>query len=226
MTPSLAVVIPVHNGERFLRDALGSVADQGIDVEVVVVDDGSTDASAAIAVDHGATCIRQEQGGPSAARNTGLAAVVAEFVTFLDCDDLMPPGTLVRQMDRLAAAPAVDVLLGRQRYEVLEGIGMPDWAVADRVGGPDEVARPLVFAGLFRRSVFERVGGLDPDLRLCEDVDWLMRANELGAVVEIDDEVARVRRIHGANLTYDTDGLRRATLEVLGRRVRRKRAAS
>lgn len=226
MTPSLAVVIPVHNGERFLGDALGSVSEQGIEVEVIVVDDGSTDASATIAVDHGATCIRREQGGPSAARNTGLAAVVSEFVTFLDCDDLMPLGTLARQLDRLAAAPAVEVLLGMQRYEVLEGIALPDWAAADRVGGPDEVARPLVFAGLFRRSVFERVGGFEPDLRWCEDVDWLMRANELGAVVEIDHQVARVRRIHGANLTYDTDGLRRATFEVLGRRARRKRAAS
>jgi len=225
MASVATVVVPVHDGERFLAGALRSIDDQALDLEVIVVDDGSTDASAAIADRLGVTCLRQEQAGPSAARNAGLAAATSDLVAFLDCDDEIPPGTLARQVDRLAAAPDVDVVMGMQRYEVVGGADLPDWAVTDRVGTSDEVARPLVFTGLFRRAVFDRVGVFDEELRLCEDVDWLMRANEAGVPVEVDETVARVRRIHGANLTYDTAGLRRAMFEVLGRRARRKQAA-
>ncbi|WP_426570978.1 glycosyltransferase family A protein [Aquihabitans sp. McL0605] len=226
MAPLATVVIPIHDGERFLADALRSVADQALDLEVIVIDDGSTDASAAIAVGHGVICLRQAQAGPAAARNAGIAAATAPLVAFLDCDDLIPPGALLRQIEHLTQDPAIDGVLGMQSYEVLDGVALPAWAVADRVGEPGEVSRPSVFAGVFRRELFERVGPFDPDLRLSEDLDWLMRANEAGATIEVRDDVGRVRRIHGGNLTYDTDGLRRSMLDALGRRVRRKRAVS
>jgi len=220
------VVIPVHDGARFLAEALRSVDDQDVDVEVVVVDDGSTDASAQIAVDLGANCIRQANQGPAAARNAGIAATTAPLLSFLDVDDLIPPGALARQLDHLAANPDADGVMGGQEYRVLDGVALPDWAVADDVGGPGEVARPHVFASVIRRSTFDRIGGFDPRFRLSEDVDWLMRANEAGVVIDVVPEVARIRRIHGANLTYDTEALRRSTFTVLGERARRKRSAS
>lgn len=226
MASLAAVVIPVHDGARFLAEALRSVADQRLDLEVVVVDDGSTDDSARIALDLGVTCLRQDRRGPAAARNAGIAASTAPVVAFLDADDLIPPGALARQLRHLDEHPGVDGVMGLQEYAVLDGVTLPDWAVADGVGGPDEVARPYLAAAVIRRATFDRVGGFDPTMRLSEDVDWLMRANEAGAVIDVLDEVVRVRRIHGANLTYDTDGLRRSMLAALGGRARRKRGST
>jgi glycosyltransferase involved in cell wall biosynthesis len=223
VAPLAAVVIPVHDGARFLADALRSVADQHLDLEVIVVDDGSTDGSAQIALDHGATCIRQPHRGPASARNAGLAASTAPLVAFLDADDLIPPGAIARQLAYLAAHPGSDGVMGMQEYRVLEGVTLPDWAVADKVGEPDETSRPSVFASVIRRSTFDRVGSFDPRFRLSEDLDWLLRAKELGAVIDVVDDVVLVRRIHGANLTYDTQGLRRSMFEALGERARRKR---
>jgi len=221
-----AVVIPVHNGARFLADALASVVDQQLDLEVVVVDDGSTDESAQIALGLGVTCIRQPQRGPASARNAGIAASTAPLLVFLDADDLIPAGTIASQLAYLADHPNADGVMGMQRYEVLDGVALPDWAVADKVGGSDERSRPMVFASMIRRSAFDRVGCFDPRFRLNEDGDWLMRANEVGVVMDLVSDIVRVRRIHGANLTYDTEGLRRWMFEALGERARRKRRAT
>jgi glycosyltransferase involved in cell wall biosynthesis len=223
VTSLAAVVIPVRDGARFLADALASVADQALDLEVVVVDDGSTDASAQIAVDLGATCVRQPNGGPASARNAGIAASSAPLVAFLDADDLIPPGALATQLAHLDAHPASDGVMGMQEYRVLDDVDLPDWAAADKVGSPDQTARPYLAGAVIRRSTFDRVGGFDERFRLSEDVDWLMRAHERGAVIDVVDDVVRVRRLHGANLTYDTEGLRRSMLQALGERARRKR---
>jgi glycosyltransferase involved in cell wall biosynthesis len=226
VSPQVTVVIPVRDGARFIREAVESTATQGLELEVVVVDDGSTDDSARIAGEVGVVCIRQPNAGPAAARNTGLAASSAPFVTFLDVDDLIPEGTVARQVAHLEAHPDHDGVMGLQDYRILDGVARPDWAVADKVGEADQVVRPHVFASVIRRSTFDRVGLFNPGLRYSEDVDWLMRARERGAVIEVEDEVARIRRIHGANLTYDTEALRRSQLEILADRARRKRSAT
>ena len=222
--PALAsVIIPVHNGARFLGDALASVAAQQLDLEVIVVDDGSTDDSAQIAEALGATCIRQPNLGPSAARNAGIVASTAPTLMFLDADDLFMPDTAARQLAHLDARPEVDGVIGLQEYLVLDDVALPEWAVRDRVGQPDQTSRPSVLASAIRRAAFDRVGLFDTELLLSEDVDWLMRANEAGVVIDVVHEPVIVRRIHGANLTYDTVGLRRAMFEVLSARVARKR---
>jgi glycosyltransferase involved in cell wall biosynthesis len=223
VAPPVSVIIPVHDGARFLAEAIASVDEQGLDAEVVVVDDGSTDDSAAVAEGRRARCVRQARQGPSAARNAGIAASSAPVVAFLDADDLVPPGALALQLAHLATNPDAGGVIGMQRCEVLDDVDLPGWAVADGVGGPDEVRRPLPISLVAHRSTFERVGGFDPALGLSEDVDWLFRAKDLGVVIDVVPDVVRIRRIHGANLTYDTAGLRRATFEVLGARARRRR---
>jgi glycosyltransferase involved in cell wall biosynthesis len=224
MTPEVTVVIPVHNGARFLAEALSSVTVQGLDVDVIVVDDGSTDGSGEIARDSGvAAVIRQEQQGPGPARNTGIAASRTSLIVFLDADDLIPPGALAIQVDHLASHPDSSGVLGMQDYVVVDGATLPDWAVADRVGSPEAVLRPYAMGVLARRSTFDAIGGFDPRFELSQDVDWLFRAKDLGHQIDVIDDVIRIRRIHGANRTYDTAKLRRAQFEVLAARARRKR---
>jgi glycosyltransferase involved in cell wall biosynthesis len=226
MSPDVTVVIPVHNGARFLADALGSIALQGLDVEVIVVDDGSTDHSGQIARDSGvATVIRQEQQGPGPARNTGIAVAHAPLIGFLDADDLIPPGALALQVDHLATHPDSSGVLGLQDLVVVDGAALPDWAVADGVGGPAAVQRPYAMGVVALRPAFDVIGGFDPRFKLSQDVDWLFRAKDLGHQIDVIDEVVRIRRIHGANRTYDTKSLRRSQFELLAARARRKREA-
>jgi glycosyltransferase involved in cell wall biosynthesis len=106
--PLVSVVVPVRNGERFLGEALDSVLAQDYEpVELIVVDDGSTDGSGDIAGARGAHVIRQEGGGLAAARNAGLAAAQGELVAFIDADDVWLPGKLVRQVEYLLDRPDV-----------------------------------------------------------------------------------------------------------------------
>ena len=103
----VSVIVPVFNSEAFLAEALASIfAQRGPTIEVIVVDDGSTDRSGEIAR-NAAKPVRyhyQENGGPSSARNAGLAMATGEFIAFLDADDLWPPDKLKQALDALKSA--------------------------------------------------------------------------------------------------------------------------
>jgi glycosyltransferase involved in cell wall biosynthesis len=104
----VSVVIPAHNAARFLRETLVSAAEQTLaPYEIIVVDDGSTDGTAAVVLDFGppARLVRQAQRGVSAARNTGITAAEGDLIAFLDADDLWEPTKLERQVAALAAHP-------------------------------------------------------------------------------------------------------------------------
>jgi len=223
MGPDVTVVIPVHDGARFLAEALESVARQCLDLEVVVVDDGSTDRSGEIARDLGATVLRQEQRGHGPARNAGIAASRAPLIVFLDADDLIPPYGLAVQVEHLATHRETVGVIGMQEYVVLDGAPLPGWALVDGIGGVDAIRRPYATGVLARRLAFDLIGGFDPRFRHAADVDWLFRARDLGHRIDVIDDVVRVRRIHGANMSYDDKGMRLERFELLAARARRKR---
>src|SRR5437867_2556724 len=110
MPPCVSVVIPVYNGERYLADAIQSVLDQTYEnFEVIVVDDGSTDESAAVAKRFGEAIryVHQANGGVSKARNTGIAEARGVYLAFLDQDDLWLPDKLSVQVAYLDSHPEV-----------------------------------------------------------------------------------------------------------------------
>ena len=115
MTPPLvSCILPVYNGAAHLRDALESVlAQQYAPIEIVAVDDGSTDESPAILAACGSRVrvIRQPNGGPAAARNAGIHAARGELIAFLDQDDRWHPRKLARQVAHLQANPQLDVVV-------------------------------------------------------------------------------------------------------------------
>lgn len=109
--PLISCIVPVFNGERYLWEALESIFAQTYrPIEVLVVDDGSTDGTGAVAASYGSRLryLWQPNAGPAAARNRGLEAARGEFVAFLDADDLWHPEKLARQMARFAARPGLD----------------------------------------------------------------------------------------------------------------------
>jgi glycosyltransferase involved in cell wall biosynthesis len=224
MTRSLVtVVIPVHNGERFLAEAIESALGQTHrPVEVIVVDDGSTDGSAAVAESYPEVrLIRAENGGPGAARNLGVAAARGDAVANLDADDLMVPERIERQLEAVAAG--ADVVLSREEYRLEDGVELPDWVTARRAPISDgrQVYSPMTF--LASRAALERIGPF-ADMRYGEDTDWAMRAFEAGLNIVCLDEPLLIRRFHGGNATYDFEATRGALFSTMRARVARKRA--
>jgi glycosyltransferase involved in cell wall biosynthesis len=193
--PLVSVVTPVYNGEAFLREALDSVFAQDYEpFEAIVVDDGSTDGSSAIARSYaGARYIRQENQGQSAAYNAGIEAARGELIARADQDDVQLPHRLSVQVGYLIDHPEVTLTLGRQVW-----ITPPPNAVPDRVWG-DLDGIPLASMVVRRQAVVE-VGGFDTALHTAEDTDLLVRLREREHSFVVLPQVVVHRRYHGRNI--------------------------
>ena len=188
---SASIVIPAFNAEATLAPAIRSaLAQDYTPVDVIVVDDGSTDGTAAVATSFAPVrYLRQENRGPSAARNAGIEAATGEFVGFLDADDEAPATKLSVQVGYLLEHPEVGCVLGRHE---LDG-EPPEWFDRDGV--------PLISL-VARRSTLLEAGGFDESLRIAEDRDLLVRLRERGIGVEFLPDIVLTRRFHGANLSF------------------------
>ena len=193
--PLVSVVVPVYNVAGFLREALDSLFAQDYEpFEVVVVDDGSTDGSGAIARSYpGVRYLRQENQGPAAARNAGIAAARGEIVAFADADDVQLPTRLSVQVGYLIEHPDTSATLGRQVW-----ITPPPGAVPDVVWGDLDGIPAMTMVA--RRRTLAELGGFDPRLRGPEDTDLLIRMREGGRRFVVLPEIVMRRRYHGENL--------------------------
>jgi glycosyltransferase involved in cell wall biosynthesis len=220
----VSVIIPAFNGERFLAEAIGSVFAQRYEpLEVIVVNDGSTDGTGVVAACFGGRVryFLQPNRGPAAARNRGLREARGEVIAFNDADDVWATDKLRLQLDRLRRRPQVEVVLGRKCYTRPEKTS--DGRTVFVPFFEQETALNLN-AGLFRRSAFERVGHFDEGLRYAEDWDWFMRARELGAPLLFHDEVVLYYRRHENNLTNQLEADKADKLKMLKRSLDRRRA--
>jgi len=230
--PLVSVIVPAYNCERYLAAALDSIFAQTYrPVEVIVIDDGSTDRTAQIIAGYGdrVVSLRQDNSGPAAARNTGLDHARGEFISFLDADDLYHPEKLARQMALFDRHPAMEMSIC-----AVENF----WD-----GDPAEEASQLrkrelrkVFIGvvvqavLVRRSVFDKVGRFKADLRFCEDTDWYLRTGEAKVFGEWLHETLVYRRVHEGNMTREFPPIMRDRLVDVYKasidRLREKRDAA
>jgi glycosyltransferase involved in cell wall biosynthesis len=198
--PLVSVIIPVYNGARFLAQAVDSVLAQRYPcVEIIVVDDGSTDdvagAVAALPVD--VRLFRQENAGPAAARNRGIRDASGDFLAFLDVDDLWPENNLGVLAAALVRDPQLQVVSGHAQMMILdEASGRFEYR-----GNPRESFPYYIGAALYRRDVFRRVGLFDAHMRMAEDTDWYQRLHESGLKSERLPQVTLLVRRHGANMT-------------------------
>ena len=219
----MSVVVPVWNGERFLAEALDSiVVPAQSQVEVILVDDGSTDGSGRIAGERAplVRTVRQEHGGLPCARNRGLAEARGALLAFLDADDLWSADKLALQLKLLDARPEVAIVLGRTRR--MWASTAPGAAPGQQTLGEPELA--LSFgAALVRREVFDQVGRFDESFTYCDDWDWFMRARELGVPIGVHSEVLLFYRRHEGNMTNDTSTGNHFFARMLRRSVERRR---
>lgn len=216
--PTVSVVIPVYNRAHLLAEAVDSVlAQHGVAVEVVVVNDGSTDASGSVADHLAATdprvrAIHQDNAGPAAARNAGAALATGRYVTFVDSDDLIPPGRLAEQVAAVERVGPDAVVLGEEDIFVADGVTPPP-SIAMRLSAPRPYWNTMTF--MVTRALFDAVGGFDESFRLGEDTELLYRLKRRGAIVARFEQVWTHRRIFGDNLIYDDEALQRAGVQAL-----------
>jgi len=224
--PSVSIVVPVHNGAAYLAAAIRSVLRQEAgELEIIVVDDGSTDGSGDVARAFGdpVRVVRQEKGGPPVARNTGVALATGEYLGFLDADDVFTEAKLPSQLSRLEGDRTLDVVVGRQQYQELnvEADGTRSFAPRAGQGGHLSVQLGCI---LMRRAVFDRVGPLDPMLTVCDDWDWFTRLRELGVPYRLHRDLVLLQRLHETNLTRDREDAQRCLLLMNRRAITRRKA--
>lgn len=195
----VSVIVPTFNGAATIVDAIESIRAQSMPVEIIVVDDGSTDDTSRIVRDLGVLAIRQDNAGPAAARNTGLAHATAPFIAFIDDDDIWMPRRLQTQLAILEAHPEVMATIGYSAFVACDANG-------DAMGEPTE---PHLFANmgasLVRAEAFARIGAFDPTLAGSEDVDWYLRLRDAGLGPLITRDLVQLVRRTGDNMTRGKD---------------------
>ena len=224
MSHFVSVIIPAFNAAKYLGEAIDSVAQQTHDhVEIIVVDDGSTDDTAEVAARFGSTVryVRQEQSGAAAARNHGVRVCEGDSLAFLDADDLWEPNKLAIQREAFVADSDLDIVFGHvvqfwspelppPPAEMQRGLGEPMWG---HVPG----------AMLVTRSAFEEIGPFSEDQELGDFIDWYARALDGGYHITMLPEVVMRRRLHETNLGRVTTSGPDEYARLLRRVVERRR---
>lgn len=234
--PTASVVIPCYNQGHFLGEAIHSALHQTHPgVEVVVVDDGSTDGTRAVAEwagwDRPVRYVWQRNAGLSAARNAGLRVSTGAYVAFLDSDDWLLPDAVEHGVEAFQERPESAMVVGHHREvdEVGEG---PDADLEaahtylarrreEAEGGAYEALLRGNYIGmpatvLYRRDALEAVGGFDPSLRSCEDYDLYLRIARRYPV-HYHPAVVALYRKHGGGMSRNLDRMLQTSLTVLRR---------
>jgi glycosyltransferase involved in cell wall biosynthesis len=213
--PDVSVIIPVYRGSQYIAQALISVFAQRFTAyEIIVVNDGSPETEQVerelLPYGHRITYIKQENGGPSSARNAGILQAKGEYVAFLDCDDAWHPSYLAEQLALLRADPELDLIYcdalligaspnaGKTVMEInpsrgavtLESLLKLDCSV-------------ITSCTVVRRQCLLDAGLFDKDRRCCEDYDMWVRIADRGARMTYQPKVLALRRIHSQAITAD-----------------------
>lgn len=218
----VSVIIPVYNGEAFLADAISSILRQNYEpMEIIVVDDGSTDGSAAIAKSFPKLVyLYQENQGHQVARNRGFQMARGDMISSLDADDLWSDDKLKLQLSCFQKNPWAEIVIGyTQRMQLINvKEGKHEFRNYE-----DPVLAMSFWASLMRKSVFDKVGLIDETFQKCDDWDWFMRAKELNIPMVVHKEVISFYRRHDDNMTNQVEAGNHYTMMMLKRSLDRRR---
>ena len=228
--PVVSVVIPCYNYGRFLPGSVGSALSQeGVEPEVIVVDDASTDDSHAVAqrlaaADPRVRIVRQAvNSGHVAAFNAGFAVATGEFIVRLDADDLLTPGSLARAVALFDAFPSVGLVYGHPRHFEEETPPQPqttvrgwsvwhgvDWVAQRCRTGVNCITTP---EAVIRASVMNRIGGLDTRLSFAQDMEMWLRTAAVSDVGRVDGPDQALHRDHAGSMSVNAGSGRLLDLE-------------
>jgi glycosyltransferase involved in cell wall biosynthesis len=219
--PSVSIVITCYNHGRFLGEAIESARAQTLSpIEIIVIDDGSTDDSFAVAAGFkDVKCLTGGNQGLAAARNLGFNASTGPFLIFLDADDRLMPAAVEAGLSALAAHPECGFVSGH--YAVIDSQGVqlhlqqtPCDAEADYGSLLRRNHIGMHAAVMYRRAVVERAGGFNASLRACEDYDLYLRAARIFSYRCHHQPVAEYRQ-HESNMSNDAALMLDAALSVV-----------
>lgn len=222
----LSVCIPAYQAERYLGEAVDSVLAQvPAGTEVVVVDDGSTDGTAALASAYGprVRLLRQPHAGIGAAFDAAVAASSGQLIAAVDADDLWLAGKTEAQLRELDADPALDAVFGHA-YEFVS----PEVPAALRQRWRCRASpAPGLLRGtmMIRRAAWDRVGPMRIDLGVGEFVAWYTRALDTGLRMRVLPRAVLARRIHGNNTVLRAQDPTGDYLRVVKARLKGRRDA-
>jgi len=197
----VSCIVPVYNGEPYVRETIKSIlAQTHRPIETIVVDDGSTDGTAETVgefIDQ-VKYVHQFKAGAAAARNRGIEMACGEFVAFIDADDLWHEEKLERQLIRFRVRPELAYCVTHcQNFWVPELEEEAQRYRNHRISlpMPGYVACTL----LARRSTFDTVGTFNIELRHGDHTDWFLRASDRGVIGELLPDILMYRRLHSTN---------------------------
>ena len=196
---TLSVIIPAYQAARYLAAALHSVLTQTLPPdEIIVVDDGSTDGTAAIArAVPQVRLVQQSNGGAASARNHGVRVASGKWLAFLDADDLWLPDKLAAQRALFQAQPELHLVFGR-----VAQFHSPDITHPRALVPSEKQILTGIHAGtlLMRRADFVRAGYFEEHWRSGEFIEWYARAQDAGLKSAVLPQVVMQRRLHDDNL--------------------------
>lgn len=223
--PRVSVIMPVYNTERYVREAIESVlAEASVNLELICINDGSTDGSANAIAAYGNRITLIESGtneGIGAARNRGLAAARGAHIAFMDADDRWIPGKLRAQLTYLEAHPECDLVFTHMRCFLSPDLSPEIRAM--RYCNEAPVPGVLSATLLARRRAFDRVGTFNPSWRVGEFIDWLSRAESREFGYHVLPEVYLERRVHATNTGVTERPARVDYVRIVREALERKR---
>ncbi|WFB37404.1 glycosyltransferase family A protein [Kiritimatiellota bacterium B12222] len=213
----VSVILPLHNGERSIVAAIESIRAQTYaPIEILVVDDGSTDQGAEVVRTFSEVkYIHQAAQGVAAARNMGLNHAQGHFVAFLDQDDLWLPDKTRLQFELLTSQPNAVYALGWEHCVLEAGCERPCW-VPENMMKEDHLGVHLGTM-LARRSAFELYGHFDTQYRFASDFEWFVRIRKLGGVEVVLPQTVMHKSIHHTNESHHYKKMSTERMVILAR---------
>ncbi|PKN53281.1 MAG: glycosyltransferase family 2 protein [Deltaproteobacteria bacterium HGW-Deltaproteobacteria-13] len=200
MKPIISVIIPVFNGEHYLAEAIESVLSQkGFSLDIIVVDDGSTDRTSQIVQEYipSLRYFFQDNAGSGAARNKGIKEARGDFFSFLDADDIWLSNKLDIQIQAFLADAELEAVFGHVKQFFSPEL---DEEFKSRFFcAPEALPGCLPATMLIKRDAFFRVGLFDENWRVGEEVAWILRARELHMKTIMLTDLTYMRRLHKNN---------------------------
>ena len=197
MNKLISVIIPVKNGEKYLKEAIEGIQKQAMDTEIIVVNDGSTDATPEIAAQQGAIVVSHEESkGQVVAKNTGLKHAHGQYVMFHDADDVMNEGVLQKLYEFLEKEGSVAAVMGKVKDFISPDVSDPS---------QKNMVKPEPYWGLFtgavlmRRNLFDKIGLFSENIHTGEIIEWENKMKEQGLPIKKVDIITTNRRVHDNN---------------------------
>ena len=198
MNKLISIIVPVKNGEKYLKEAIEGIQKQGMNLEIIVVNDASTDQTAQIASELGCIVVNHKKSrGQVVAKNTGLQNARGTYVIFHDGDDVMNEHALQILYDTLEADPSVSAVMGKVKDFI-----SPD---CENPSEQAKIIKPEAYYGLFtgavlmQRKIFDQIGLFDENIHTGEIIEWKNKMQTHHLAIKTIDVVTTNRRVHDHN---------------------------